>query len=215
MGNLIFSFYTTLWLFQAMRDNYDELRRCVDSVHADSYLVGTPPNHAEWLLPPDAPEEPDADDPIRANGGWWCDGARPLLHTIDSMSHEHTTAHKVCAAARTLGLEPFLRLIEADAYALPPGIRGGVEGGVESGVEGGIEGGGDDGEAWIDVLWLDFGIGTGSRLSTFLSEWWPKVVPGGALKGRSHDSTVPRHSPPPTPHFFLFPISRFVEEMRS
>jgi hypothetical protein len=58
-----------------------------------------------------------------------------------------------------------MKLIEADAYALPTG-KGAA---------------GDDGEEWVDILWLDFGVGVGGRLATFLEAWWPRIRPGGLL----------------------------------
>lgn len=144
---------------------------------SDGYLVGTPPNQAEWLLPPYARAEggcagvdgesvacPDPNDRLLVYGGW-ASGSRPLLHTIDSMSHEHTTANVVCGIADDLGLSSFMELIEADAYALPTG-KGAA---------------GDDSEEWIDILWLDFGVGVGGRLAPFLEGWWPRICPGGLL----------------------------------
>jgi hypothetical protein len=81
------------------------------------------------------------------------------------MSHEHTTANVVCGIAEHLGLSSFLELIQADAYELPTG----------KGVAG------DGGGEWIDVLWLDFGVGVGGRLAPFLEGWWPRIRPGGLL----------------------------------
>jgi len=169
--------YTSLWLLQALSDNAEELRRCASAVEADGYLVGTPPHQAEWLLPPHTPESEEdtlaaaaaetAADGLAAFGGW-AGGSRPLLHTIDSMSHEHTTAHVVCGIARDLGLSSFLELIEADAYTLPTGKGVG-------------DGDGEGGDEWIDLLWLDFGVGVGGRLATFLEGWWPRIRPGGLL----------------------------------
>ena len=156
--------YTSLWLLQALADNAAELGRCASAVHADGYMVGTPPNQAEWLLPPGRACLADGGQDADAESGGWAEGGSPLLHTIDTMSHEHTTAHRVLGIAEQLGLKRFLRLIEGDAYVLPP-----------------ADGGEGEEHEWIDVLWLDFGVGVGGRLASFLEGWWPRVRSGGLL----------------------------------
>jgi hypothetical protein len=101
--------YTSLWLLQALADNAAELGRCASAVHADGYMVGTPPNQAEWLLPPGRACLADGGQDADAESGGWAEGGSPLLHTIDTMSHEHTTAHRVLGIAEQLGLKRFLR----------------------------------------------------------------------------------------------------------
>eukprot|EP00967_Tisochrysis_lutea_P141139 scaffold258906_cov31-Tisochrysis_lutea.AAC.1 len=165
--------YTSLWLLQALSDNVDELARCAAAVERDGYLVGSPPNQAEWLLPTHQKQqrsscgESDADAIDQSPGayGGWAGMGHPTLHTIDSLSHEHTTAHAVCKIAGDLGLTPFLDLIKADAYALPSDKGFGV----------------DTSSEFVDALWLDFGVGAGARLGPFLETWWPRIRPGGFL----------------------------------
>jgi hypothetical protein len=61
-----------------------------------------------------------------------------VLHCIDNMAHEHTTAHIVTAAAAGLGLSDRLVLHEADAFDpdLPMKLAPGTE---------------------FDLLWIDLG----------------------------------------------------------
>ncbi len=33
----------------------------------------------------------------------------------------------------------------------------------------------------FDLMWLDFGLGTGPRIDSFLDAWWPRLRPGGLL----------------------------------
>lgn len=39
----------------------------------------------------------------------------------------------------------------------------------------------DAGAPVFDMMWLDFGLGTGSRIEGFLDAWWPRLRPGGLL----------------------------------
>ena len=94
-----------------------------------------------------------AGDELRARAA-----VRPLLHCVDNMAHAHTTAHRVVDAAAELKLSEHLVLHEADAYALA----------AESSEP-------------LDLIWLDFGIGIGGRLDSFLTAWWPRLRAGGLL----------------------------------
>ncbi len=147
--------YTSLWLLQALRDNDDELRACAASVADDGYRVAG----AEWLVPPRGGGDDEAAPP-------W--GVAPRLCAIDSLEHGHTTAHRVVELARELGLDSLLELIEADAYDVAPAAlqRGGTD---------------DADDGGVGLIWLDFGIGVGGRLDTFLERWWPRLRPGGYL----------------------------------
>ena len=53
-------------------------------------MVGTPPNQAEWLLPPGRACLADGGQDADAESGGWAEGGSPLLHTIDTMSREVT-----------------------------------------------------------------------------------------------------------------------------
>ena len=65
-----------------------------------------------------------------------------------------------------------LNLIERDAWTLELNPDGSHSDGSNS--NGGGEGwGGGEGEAFLDMLWVDFGAG--QRLDDFFEKWWPKV----------------------------------------
>ena len=92
-----------------------------------------------------------------------------MLHCVDDMSHGNTTARTVEAIAARLGLRHHLDLHEADAYEFastwpllfPRGLP--------------------DGPPPLDLVWLDFGVGTSGKLDELLRAWWPRLRPGGLL----------------------------------
>ena len=130
---------------QALADNARELARCAAAVDADGYRVGG----ADWLV-----DDSDED-------GWHAGVCGGVLHCVDDLSHEHTTADAVERVATELGIHRHLRIHVADAYDLAdtwPDSRGD-----------------------LGMIWLDFGAGTSSRLRAFLSAWWPRIKPGGLL----------------------------------
>eukprot|EP01052_Picozoa_sp_SAG31_P020230 SAG31_NODE_1512_length_8055_cov_3.286199_4_plen_142_part_00 len=93
--------YTSLWLLQALADNTAELSRCAAALQTDGYQVGG----ASWLLPPET--------------GWQqkhADATPTLLHCVDDMTHENTTAHLVEAISQRLGTSHHLRIHAVDAY---------------------------------------------------------------------------------------------------
>ena len=81
-----------------------------------------------------------------------------LLHCIDNMAHEHTTAHAVKGVAESLGMADRLRVHEADAFDpdLPSTLAPGTE---------------------FDLLWID--LGAAHRIEGFFEAWWPRVRPEG------------------------------------
>jgi len=84
--------YTSIWLLQALRDNDAELARCATACAEEGYLV----EGGEWVLP----------DVLRER-----ERAVPsVLHCVDNMAHEHTTAHLVVEIAARLGLSDHLRV---------------------------------------------------------------------------------------------------------
>ena len=163
--------YTSVWILQALADNDAELRRCAQSVAADGYLVA----QAEWMV--------DGFAASCAGGG---DDAAvaaaprrpPTLHAIDDLGAaeggNRGSAHLVCDAADALGLREHLQLHEGDAYAMAEDL---VTGG--GGIGGEAAGAGED--LMIDMMWLDFGLGSGPRIDAFLDAWWPRLRPGGFL----------------------------------
>ena len=83
-----------------------------------------------------------------------------VLHCIDNMAHEHTTAHVVTESASALGMSDRLRLHEADAYDddLPSTLAPGVE---------------------FDFMFID--LGAANRVEGFMEAWWPRVRPEGGM----------------------------------
>ena len=145
--------YTSLWLLQALADNAAELARCARAEERDGggaqcdgggYQVAGVP----WLV------------------DGWAPPPHGVLHCVDDLSHKHTTAHRVQAAADELGIAHHLKLHVCDAYELATTFG---------------EDGGEDDDGLLDLLWLDFGAGVGGRLAAFLGAWWPRVRPGGLL----------------------------------
>lgn len=137
--------YTSLWLLQALADNAEELRNYEQLLNEGSA--------AQWLV----------EERVREPRG------PPVLHCVDNLAHAQTTAHRVLAAARALGIDQLLRVHEADAWQLAGSW-------AEATAAAGAEGAAAEGDL-LDLLWLDFGAGT--RLSSFLGAWWPRVAPGG------------------------------------
>ena len=83
-----------------------------------------------------------------------------VLHCIDNMAHEHTTAHAVKGVAESLGMADRLRVHEADAFDpdLPSTLAPGTE---------------------FDLLWID--LGAAHRIEGFFEAWWPRVRPEGGM----------------------------------
>ena len=83
-----------------------------------------------------------------------------VLHCIDNMAHEHTTAHVVTESASALGMSDRLQLHEADAYDgdLPSTLAPGVE---------------------FDFMFID--LGAANRVEGFMEAWWPRVRPEGGM----------------------------------
>lgn len=133
--------YTSVFLLQALKDNFDEMqtyRRMQASGQA--HIKGTP-----WTV----------EAYVNENSG------PGMLHTVDNMAHEHTTAHKVKEIAGVLGLSSFLTLHEHDAFTfcsqvlmLRPDIM-------------------------LDLVWID--LGAANRMRMIMKEYWPRVNPSGGL----------------------------------
>lgn len=161
--------YTSLWILQALADNDAELRMCADAVAAEGgYMVAG----AEWMV----------------EGEGWAKSA-PRLHAVDDMGAaeggNRGTAHLVCDAAEQRGLRPYLRLVVGDAYEIASRVATTGSGAGSDGSSGAAEetdvGEEAAGEDLFDMLWLDFGLGSGPRIEAFLDAWWPRLRPGGYL----------------------------------
>ena len=192
--------YTSIWILQALADNDAELASCARAVEADGYLVA----QAEWMVD-SAASNSDQSETGTGNAKADSSGAAAQdvipgcarkgpsrLHTIDDMGAaeggNRGTAHLVCDTAAALGLTQHLALHAGDAYQLAGMSFAANVGDHTSTGSGGDGGDGDgghcsvqDGEDMLDMLWLDFGLGTGSRIDEFLDAWWPRLRSGGHL----------------------------------
>jgi predicted O-methyltransferase YrrM len=111
----------------------------------------TSPSDASLLRVTDTRAVPGTEDARVASG---------VLHCIDNMAHEHTTAHAVKGVAESLGMADRLRVHEADAFDpdLPSTLAPGTE---------------------FDLLWID--LGAAHRIEGFFEAWWPRVRPEGGM----------------------------------
>jgi len=170
--------YTSLWLLQALADNEEEMRRCRQSIQADGYLV----SGSEWLLPwvsgQQSSREETKPDLGTERDEVNCEELPAVLHCVDDLSHEATTAHTVRAIAAHLGTGCYFKLHEVDAFEFA---------GQWQKLNGGKQ-------VQLDLLWLDFGAGVSGRLDEFLEAWWPRLRPGGFLLIHSTlTNTLTRH----------------------
>jgi predicted O-methyltransferase YrrM len=83
-----------------------------------------------------------------------------VLHCIDNMAHEHTTARAVMEVARKIHCDDRLRLHVADAF--DPDLPSTLEPGTE-----------------FDLLWID--LGAAHRIDAFVEAWWPRVRDEGGM----------------------------------
>ena len=77
-----------------------------------------------------------------------------VLHCLDNLAHEHTTAHLLVETAKKMGCADRLRLHNSDAF--DPDLPSTLEPGVE-----------------FDMLWID--LGAANRIERFLENWWPRI----------------------------------------
>jgi predicted O-methyltransferase YrrM len=105
-------------------------------------------------------EPRDAPAPAPAPGSEDARVYSGVLHCIDNMAHEHTTAHAVVETARKMRCADRLRLHEADAF--DPDLPAILEPGVE-----------------FDMLWID--LGAAHRIEGFMEAWWPRVRAEGGM----------------------------------
>ena len=83
-----------------------------------------------------------------------------VLHCVDNLAHEHTTAHAVVETARKMRCVDRLRLHDVDAF--DPDLPSTLEPGVE-----------------FDMLWID--LGAAHRIEGFFEAWWPRVRAEGGM----------------------------------
>ena len=149
--------------------------------------------------------------PAAATGAWAeaLRTTPPMLHAIDDLGAaeggNRGTAHLVAETAEALGLGALFSLHEGDAYAMAAmslGAAGSGGGAADGTTDTAADAAGSEGtggpeardlgpggqgspeaeqQQQLDVLWLDFGLGSGPRIEAFLDAWWPRLRPGGLL----------------------------------
>jgi hypothetical protein len=183
--------YTSLWLLRALADNDAELEACSQALAADGYKVSS----ADWMVDGIAPALSAHEGTGALAGASFCSTLHTstlhtstlhtsTLHTIDDMGAaeggNRGSAHLVREIAEQLGLCDRLRLHEGDAYALASDAAwlGSCGSGDEEGA-GAAHAcpGAQPGSQLFDMMWLDFGLGTGSRIDSFLDAWWARHRP--------------------------------------
>ena len=195
--------YTSLWLLRALADNDAELEACSHALAADGYKVSS----VDWMVDDLAPAQLAHESAGALAGSSFCSAHHTstlhtstrhtsTLHTIDDMGAaeggNRGSAHLVREIAEQLGLCDRLRLHEGDAYALASDAAwlGSCGSGDEEGAgaaracpgaQPGAQPGSQPGSQLFDMMWLDFGLGTGSRIESFLDAWWARLRPGGLL----------------------------------
>ena len=143
------------------RGDSDDERTSVGTSGASAHSRGFSP-----LVSPDALTSPSDASLARVTDTRAAPGTEDarvdsgLLHCIDNMAHEHTTAHAVKGVAESLGMADRLRVHEADAFDpdLPSTLAPGTE---------------------FDLLWID--LGAAHRIEGFFEAWWPRVRPEGGM----------------------------------
>lgn len=138
--------FTSIFLLQALCDNTAECALAAEAAK-------TAPSGVPWLTPAFA-------------GGCVHAGT---LHCVDNLAHEHTSAHRVQAAAVSLGIAHALRFHDADALDSDASSRLAVA--SSKGL--------DDGARFFGLVWID--LGAAHRLRALVDAWWPRVDPAGGM----------------------------------
>jgi predicted O-methyltransferase YrrM len=151
--------YTSAFLLQALNDNAAELETYRDLRRSGLAVCGDAPWSVDAFFDREAGDgggryrgDPDASEDDRVSSG--------VLHCIDNLAHEHTTAHVVVETARKMRCGERLRLHEADAF--DPDLPSTLEAGIE-----------------FDMLWID--LGAAHRIEGFFEAWWPRVRAEGGM----------------------------------
>jgi predicted O-methyltransferase YrrM len=152
--------YTSAFLLQALNDNAAELETYRDLRRSGLAVCGDAPWSVEAFFDREAGDgggrynagKTDVSEYDRVTSG--------VLHCIDNLAHEHTTAHVVMETARKMRCGERLRLHEADAF--DPDLPSTLEAGIE-----------------FDMLWID--LGAAHRIEGFFEAWWPRVRAEGGM----------------------------------
>jgi predicted O-methyltransferase YrrM len=89
--------YTTLFLLQAMADNYNDYRSEIERLAA---LEKSPPEERQRAIKDTFP---------LMLQDYYRQPYEPMLHCVDNMSHAETSAHKALAGAKVLGIDRHLK----------------------------------------------------------------------------------------------------------
>ena len=170
--------YTSIFLLQALLDNFKEMQNYVALQRRGLCTVDEGTRSTPWCR--DLLQHPRL-----------CQ--RGVLYCVDNMAHAHTTAHRVEHAAETLGAKQHLCMINEDAWTLdlrPDGTTAACQNvrnkrcaaaaaAAKNDNDDDADDGdnGEDDEEFLDMLWIDFGAG--KRLDDFFNKWWPKLRKGG------------------------------------
>eukprot|EP01124_Arcella_intermedia_P019113 TRINITY_DN2624_c0_g2_i2.p1 TRINITY_DN2624_c0_g2~~TRINITY_DN2624_c0_g2_i2.p1 ORF type:complete len:288 (+),score=77.90 TRINITY_DN2624_c0_g2_i2:464-1327(+) len=157
--------YTSVFILQALKDNDEELcnyQHLYD--HKKSIIEGTPflvSSFFEHKTEKESKDSPPQDQEELALQEETQDTPQEdshfqgILHCVDNLEHQQTTANKVLSVVEKLNLFDYLEFHVADAFQFSE----------------------QDQTHPFDFLWLDFGAG--KRIGEFFEKWWDRLRPGG------------------------------------
>eukprot|EP00943_MAST-04B_sp_MAST-4B-sp1_P001148 g1148.t1 len=134
--------YTSIFLLQALYDNQQEIGNYVKLIKSGQCKVGNQPYCVDEKL-----------NNIH--------GRTSILHCVDHMGHEHTTADRVLEIAKDLGIDSHLQLHNIDFWDFE------------------LQDDQHDEDQKIELIWLDFAAG--KKLSQVLNRWWHRLKNGGYI----------------------------------
>jgi len=151
--------YTSIFILQALADNEREIASYAALQELDLCQCGNVPWCVSLITEGCEAKSSSSSGVDRRLPRW----RNNVLHCVDNLAHEHTTAHRVKQVAAKLGVEEHLLLHVGDAWEFELPMQSNSD---------------DDQEAqMLDMIWADFGAG--QRLDEFFERWWPKLRPGG------------------------------------
>lgn len=167
--------YTTAFLLQALDENHMEEQLWSDWTPSATEVAGSM-TREKWLAPQvDGAEKADA-----------------VLHCVDNLAHNHTTAHKCLAVAQQLNLEHLLRLhlddgrafLEESADTVPTFDFIWLDGLLDfarssCGRDRNVSRVLTKGQRLTDIIAAEDSWGQG--IDKLLDLIWPRVAPGGFL----------------------------------
>ena len=130
--------YTSIFLLQALYDNKKEIDNYVELNRLGECKVSNQPYCVEDKLNK-------------------LQDVKSVLHCVDHMGHEHTTADRVLEIANDLGIDKHLQLHDIDFWDFDL----------------------QNNDNKIDFIWLDFAAG--KKLSKVFERWWDRLKDGGFI----------------------------------